>query len=189
MALLRSRLSILSKRSAYLWTLIALGDARQLAEIAVLNAKAEWLLERYGDRLNDMIADPADYTQHEVYALAQQVMPDLVGQALDLSSALMPGNRDQADLIAKIITSVQMLSTRADKARDEMYKFREDEDHRPPGLTLGEQYEEKDDAIREAASEDWDEGGVYYVGWGWNKIGLGANRLFTGWPTPPAAVT
>jgi hypothetical protein len=179
-ALALASLDPLSKRSAYLWTLIALNDARQLAEIAVLNAKTEWLLEKYGDRLNDMIADPADYTGDEVYALAHDIMPDLVKQANVLSSVLMPGNRDQTDLIAKIITSVQTLSTRADKAWDEMNKFREDEDHRPPDRTEGEQWEDNADAIREHASKDWDEGGLSYLGWFGNKLGLGANKLIHG---------
>jgi hypothetical protein len=58
---LHSSLDPLSARGSYLWTLIALNDARQLAEIAELNAKTEWLLEKFGDRLSDMIADPADY--------------------------------------------------------------------------------------------------------------------------------
>ena len=179
-ALALASLDPLSKRSAYLWTLIALGDAHQLAEIAVLNAKTEWLLEKYGDRLKDMIADPADYTQDEVYALAHDVMPDLVKQANVLSSVLMPGNRDQADLIAKIITSVQTLSARADKAWDEMNKFREDEDHIPPERTEGELWEDNADAIREHASKDWDEGGWSYLGWFGNKLGLGANKLIHG---------
>ncbi len=179
-ALALASLDPLSKRSAYLWTLIALNDARQLAEIALLNAKTEWLLQKYGDRLDDMIAHPADYTEDEVYAFAHDVMPDLVKQANVLSNVLMPGNRDQTDLIAKIITSVQTPSMRADKAWDEMKKFRADEDHRPPDRTKGELWEDNADAIGEAASKDWDEGGLSYAGWFGNKVGLFANRLIHG---------
>lgn len=176
-ALALASLDPLSARGSYLWTLIALNDAHDLAKIAGLNAKMEWLLEHYGDRLNDMAADPADYTQDEVYALAHEVMPDLLNEANNMSTNLMPGNRDQAELIAKISTNVQTLSTRASQAMDAMNRFRTDN---MPDQTAGEIYEENADAIRKAASEDWDEGGWSYFGWFGNKIGLGANKLLHG---------
>src|SRR4051812_43976364 len=123
-ALALASLDPLSARGSYLWTLIALNDARQLAEIAELNAKTEWLLEKFGDRLSDMIADPADYTQDEVWTLAHQVMPYLKKTADTLSSVLTPGNKDQTELIGKITTNIQTLSARADQAMDAMNKFR-----------------------------------------------------------------
>ncbi len=173
-ALALSSLDPLSNRSAYAWTIFALDDARQLADIAGLNAKTEWLLKTYDGRLEDMFADPADYTLDEVYALWHDVMPGLVKQADVLSSVLKPGNLDQADLVATITARVQSLSARAGKAMDAMNTFRS---NNKVDRTDGEIYEDNADAIRKNASEDWDEGGWHYFGWFFNKIGLGANKL------------
>ncbi|MDB5812205.1 MAG: hypothetical protein JWN94_4327 [Betaproteobacteria bacterium] len=176
-ALALASLDPLSMRGAYLWTLIALNDARQLSEIALLNAQVEWLLEKYGERLNAIAADPADYTQDEIYALAHEVMPKFAKSADTLASVLMPGNKDQAGLIAKVSSDAHSLASRADTVMQAMNDFRSSN---MPDQTAGEAWEENADDIRKAASEDWDEGGLSYFAWAGNKLGLGANKLMHG---------
>ena len=176
-ALALASLDPISLRSAYMWTRVAEYDAEQLSSIALLNAKAEWLFQNVADRLNDMAADPADYTQDEVYEYAHHIMPDLLTTATDLASVLMPANRDQTDIVAKATGMVQELSTRADRAMQAMNDFRT---KNMPDETAGETYEENADAIRNAAEQDWDEGGWSYFAWFGNKVGLGANKFVHG---------
>ncbi|HEY7303662.1 MAG TPA: DUF4157 domain-containing protein [Bryobacteraceae bacterium] len=176
-ALALASLDPLSTRGAYLWTLIALNDARQLAEIAELNAKTEYLLEHYGERLDKMAADPADYTQDEVWTLWHEVLPDLKKTGDTLSSVLMPGNKDQTELVGKINANIQSLSTRSSQAMEAMNNFRKEN---MPDRTAGESWEENAEDIRKAASEDWEEGGWSYFAWFGNKIGLGANKFMHG---------
>ena len=87
-ALALASLDPISARGAYLWTLIALNDARQLSDIALLNARAEWLQQHVADRLNDMAADPADYAQNEVWEYWHNIIPDLLKGATSLANTL-----------------------------------------------------------------------------------------------------
>jgi hypothetical protein len=176
-ALALASLDPLSIRGAYLWTLIAVNDARQLSDVALLNARAEWLQQHVADRLNDMAADPADYAQNEVWEYWHNIIPELLKSATSLANTLMPGNRDQAELVAKITGMAQGLSERAQKAMDAMNEFRET--HKQD-RTAGEIYEDNADAIREAGRKDWEEGGLSYFAWFGNKVGLGANKLLHG---------
>ncbi len=142
-----------------------------------MNARAEFLQQKVSDRLNDMAADPADYAQNEVWEYWHNIIPGLLKSATSLEGVLMPGNRDQAQLVAKIKGVAQELSGRAQKAMDAMNEFRSTH---MPDKTAGEIYEENAEDIRKAASEDWEEGGWSYFGWSGNKIGLGANKLLHG---------
>ena len=128
------------------------------------------------DRLNDMAADPADYAQNEVWEYWHNIIPDLLKGATSLANTLMPGNRDQAELVAKIAGMAQGLSERAQKAMDAMNEFRE---IHKQDRTAGEIYEDNADAIREAGRKDWDEGGWSYFGWFGNKVGLQAPTSYS----------
>jgi uncharacterized protein DUF4157 len=176
-ALALASLDPISKRGAYLWTLIALDDARQLSDIALLNARAEFLQQKVSDRLDDMAKDPADYAQNEVWEYWHNIIPDVLKTATTLESTLMPGNRDQGPLVAQIKGIAQELSDRALRAMDAMNEFRSTH---MPDQTAGEAWEENAEDIRKAASKDWEEGGWSYFAWAGNKLGLGANKLVHG---------
>jgi hypothetical protein len=177
-ALPPAALDPLSRRTAYLWTLLARNDAEQLREMALLKARIDWVQERYGERLTQMTNDPADYAQNEVWELWHEVMPKLVSSAKTTESVLMPGNRDQAGLMTDVIAEAQTLSDRAARAMDAMNEFRK---NNMPDRTTGEIYEDNAEAIRKAADEAWDEGG--FLGglkWVGNKAGLGSNKILRG---------
>jgi hypothetical protein len=177
-ALPLAALDPLSTRGAYLWTLIARNDAQQLRDIALLKARTDWLQENYDERLNQMTADPADYAQNEVWELWHEVMPELLKSAKSIESTLMPGNRDQAGLLADVTTKALALSDRAALAMEAMNEFRK---NNMPDRTAGEYYEENAADIRKAADEAWDEGGLFGgLKWIGNKIGLGANKFVSG---------
>jgi len=176
-ALALASLDPISMRSAYLWTMVSLNDAEQLSSIALLNARAEWLFQNVADCLNDMAADPADYTQDEVYEYAHKIMPNLLTTATNLAGVLTPANRDQTGIVTKAVGMAQGLSIRADAAMQAMNDFRT---KNMPDKTAGETWDENADDIRNAAEKDWDEGGWSYFAWFGNKLGLGANKLMHG---------
>jgi hypothetical protein len=177
-ALPLAALDPLSRRGSYLWTLTARNDADQLKEIALLKARIDWLQEKYGERLNEMTADPADYAQNEVWELWHEVMPQLVKSAKDTGAYLTIGNQDQGGLMTDLNAQAQMLSERANRAMQAMNDFRKEN---MPGRTAGEIYEDNADEIRKAADEAWDDGGVGGgLRWVGNKIGLGSNKILRG---------
>jgi hypothetical protein len=165
----------LSRASFALVEAKAAVNARQLSEIALLQAQLDWMNGDYLSTLLEMTAGAKRFAYLQVESAVGYAFK-VNEKVAELDTYLWPENRDQAPAVAKLKEGASALEAAANNAIAAAKLLRQETD--PGRLTMGEHWEQNAQNIRKARSEAWEEGGLWGTlkGAG-NTIGLGANKL------------
>jgi len=154
-------------------------DARQLSEIALLQARTEWMEATYQQKLADITANPEDYALQQVTALhdfVAKLSPDVD----HIAEYLFRNNQDLVPTVANLKARTEALEAASTGALNAARELRHQKPP-PDSLTFGEIYDENAEDIRRNRDEDWEKGGfVGYAEAAGNELGLGASTLLQG---------
>jgi hypothetical protein len=149
--------------------------ARQLSEIALLQARLDMLNGDYLNALNKIIKEPENYAYRAVVS-AMPYAIELNNRAAGLAAQLQPENLDCSPAVASLAqgaTSLRDTALQAVKTVEELWQRT-----MPGDLTLGESLALNAENIREARRAARAEGGIWgNLKAGGNTIGLAASKV------------